>query len=96
MQDLPRFRQGVLFVVQYGSCERLGYKEKFVRPDYDIIIGPIADNTLQNWFNKIEEDDMSFCEVASRIQYTKFKDNQYAFCSARFLKLLKWVDCHDC
>ena len=30
--------------------------EKFVRPDYDIIIGPIADNTLQNWFNKIEEE----------------------------------------
>lgn len=70
--------------------------EKFVRPDYDIIIGPIADNTLQNWFNKIEEDGLPFSEVASRIQYAKFKDNQYAFCSSRALKLLKWVDCHDC
>ena len=70
--------------------------KKFVRPDYDIIIGPIADNTLQNWFNKIEEEGLSFSKVASRIQFAKFKDYQYAFCSPRALKLLKWVDCHDC
>lgn len=70
--------------------------KKFVRPDYDIVIGPIADNTLQNWFNRIDEEGVSFSEVASRIQYTKFKDNQYAFCSPRAIKLLKWVDCHDC
>lgn len=70
--------------------------KKFVRPNYDIIIGPIADNTLQNWFNKIEEEGMTFSEVASHIQYAKFKDDQYAFCSPRSLKLLKWEECHDC
>ena len=69
---------------------------KFARPDYDIIIGPIADNSLQNWFNKMEEEELSFSEVASHIRYDKFKDNQFAFCSTKSLKLLKWVGCHDC
>lgn len=77
MQNLPRFRQGILFVVQYGSCERLGYKEKFVRPDYDIIIGPIADNTLQNWFNRIDEEGDLFLfdrlkqEIAPKLDSVK-------------------------
>lgn len=29
-------------------------KEGYVRPDYDVVIGPIADNTLQDWFNKMD------------------------------------------
>lgn len=69
---------------------------KYTRPDYDIIIGPIADNTLQDWFNKIDEEGLSFSEIATQIQYNKFKDSQFAFCSAKSLKLLKWVGCHDC
>ncbi len=68
----------------------------FVRPDYDIVIGPIADNTLQDWFNKIDEEGLSFGDVASKIRYKKFKDDQFAFCSTKALNLLKWVGCHDC
>lgn len=68
----------------------------FVRPDYDIVIGPIADNSLQDWFNKIDEEGLDFGEVASKIQYKKFNDKQFAFCSSKALRLLKWVGCHDC
>ena len=42
------------------------------------------------------EDGLSFGDVASKIQYKKFKDNQFAFCSTKALNLLKWVGCHDC
>lgn len=66
------------------------------RPDYDIVIGPIADNSLQYWFNKIDEEGLTFGEVASQIQYKKFKDNQFAFCSSKAIKLLKWVEIDDC
>lgn len=68
-------------------------KEGYVRPDYDIVIGPIADNTLQDWFNKMDEEGLTFSAIARQIQYKKFKDNQFAFCSSRAIKLLKWVGC---
>lgn len=68
-------------------------KANFVRPDYDIIIGPIADNTLQDWFNKMDEEGLSFSAIAPHIQYKKFKDNQFAFCSSKAIKLLKWMGC---
>lgn len=68
-------------------------KEGYVRPDYDIVIGPIADNTLQDWFNKMDEEGLSFSAIAPKIRYEKFKDNQFAFCSSRAIKLLKWVEC---
>ena len=39
------------------------------------------------------EEGLSFSAIAPKIRYEKFKDNQFAFCSSRAIKLLKWVEC---
>lgn len=67
------------------------YVENFKRPDYDIVIGPIADNGLAEVFSEVDEGRIDFKTAAARIKFHKFHDLQYAFCTERSLNLLKWM-----
>ena len=68
------------------------YNKRFKRPDYDIIIGPLADNGLAEQFAKIKTESKTFEEVASRIEYTKYKALQVCFCSDKAIQLLRRID----
>lgn len=65
----------------------------YIRPDYDIIIGPIADNRLAEIFADMEEKHLSFDYITQKIKYEKFDRTplQVCFCSDRALKLLSKV-----
>lgn len=58
---------------------------------YDLIIGPLADNGLKNWFAKIDSKELSWDEVATSIEYHRFRSPQYCFTSDKSLQLLRYV-----
>ena len=68
--------------------EGKGVVNKFKRPDYDIIIGPIADFGLKKEFLRMKTEGLSFSEVASRIHYDKYRSLQVSFCTPYSLTVL--------
>lgn len=67
------------------------YNKRFNRPNYDIIIGPLADNQLKEQFNKIKTENKTFDEIAALIEYRRYKDMQICFCSDYALSFLKII-----
>lgn len=67
------------------------YDETFVH-EYDIVVGPVADNALQVQFAKMFRNKLSFEDIAPTIKYEKFKKPQICFCSERSLNLLKYIE----
>lgn len=61
----------------------------YIRPDYDIIIGPIADRGLSEKFALITNEGKTFEEIAPMIEYTRYKTLQIGFCSEKSLHILK-------
>lgn len=59
--------------------------------NFDIVIGPVADNALQLQFARMWRECLSFKDIASKIQYHKFKKPQICFCSERSLNLLNYT-----
>ena len=68
------------------------FKTDFKRPDYDIIVGPVADRGLTEQFSKIDIEGMTFADVAPHILYTRYKDLQICFCNDYAVGLLKRID----
>lgn len=68
------------------------YNKDYRRPDYDIIVGPIADRGLSAHFAKVDSGEKTFEEIASLIVYDKYKSFQVTFCSDKSLKLLTYID----
>ena len=66
--------------------------ESFVRPSYDIIIGPIADKGLQREFLKVKSGEKTFEEIAQLIHYDRYCSYQVAFCTEKSLRLLSVLD----
>ena len=66
--------------------------ERFKRPQYDIIIGPLADNDLPRQFSKIKREGKTFEEIAALIEYTKYSAIQVCFCSDRAIQLLRRIE----
>ena len=66
--------------------------QRFHRPAYDIIIGPIADRGLSDEFKKVKRGKASFAEIAPLIHYDKYNSYQVAFCSKKALNLLTYLD----
>ena len=58
---------------------------------FDIIIGPLADNSYNKWFDKIDRGEISWDQLANKINYTRFKSIQYCFKTPNSIKLLKYV-----
>ena len=70
--DLERLVDGNLKIKRFNADAewaefvwRNRYDEKYRRPDYDIIIGPIADFGLKREFIKMRTEGLSFSDVAS-------------------------------
>lgn len=67
------------------------YNRHYRRPDYDIIIGPVADKGLSEQMAKARREGKTFEEIAPLIQYNRFRDMQVCFCSDYALTLLKRI-----
>lgn len=65
------------------------YVRDYVRPDFDIIIGPLADRGLAEKFAEMEMKGLTFADIAPRIEYTRYRTLQVCFCSERALCVLK-------
>lgn len=65
---------------------------RFRRPQYDIIIGPIADRGLTDEFRKVSRGNATFEEIAPKIHYDRYRSYQVAFCSEKALNLLTYLD----
>lgn len=63
----------------------------YIRPDYDIIIGPIADRGLSEKFALITNEGKTFEEIAPMIECTRYKTLQIGFCSERALRILNRI-----
>lgn len=58
--------------------------------DYDIVLGPVADNALQVRFAEMQRYNLTFEQIATKINYKIFRKPQICFCSQRSLDLLKY------
>lgn len=67
------------------------YNRQFRRPDYDIIIGPLADKALSEQLAKARLEGKTFAEIAPHIHYDRFHEMQVCFCSDYALTLLKRI-----
>jgi len=56
--------------------------------DYDIVIGPIADDGVAYLLNRYEEGSYTIEELARELKYKKL-NNQYFFGTERSISLLK-------
>jgi hypothetical protein len=93
--DLERLTDGNLKIKRFNADAEWAefvwnnrFVKKFKRPDYDIIIGPIADFGLKKEFLRMKTEGLSFSEVASRIHYDKYRSLQVSFCTPYSLTVL--------
>lgn len=96
--DLERLGDGNLKIKRFQADAEWAefvwnnrYVDKYKRPDYDIIIGPIADKGLKKEFIKMRTKGMSFKDVASRIHYDRYKSLQVSFCTPYSLTILNKI-----
>ena len=68
------------------------YNKRFKRPQYDIIIGPLADNGLSKQFAKIKQEGKTFEEIAPFIEYTRYNALQVCCCSDNAIRLLRRIE----
>lgn len=70
----------------FGVCFYTTYSKK--RPNYNIIIGPMADRGLKEQFMKMRMEHLTFAEIAPLIHYDKFKSMQVCFCIPYAISIL--------
>ena len=58
--------------------------------DYDIVIGPIADDGVAYLLDRYEEGSYTLAELAHELEYKKL-NNQYYFGTNRSISLLKRI-----
>lgn len=66
---------------------------KVKKIQYALVVGPIADNGLANWFQKIDKKEITWDELATKIKFNRYKSKQFCFLNSDSLKLLKYVGC---
>lgn len=96
--DLERLLDGRLKIKRFKADAEWAefvwnnrFVKTFKRPDYDIIIGPIADYGLKKEFIKMKTEGLSFSDVAARIHYDKYKSLQVSFCTPYSLTILNEI-----
>ncbi len=58
---------------------------------YDIIIGPLADNSLNKWFSQIDNNLITWEELAEKIEFRKYRSLQFCFKTPKSVKLLEYA-----
>ena len=93
--DLEQLSEGNLKIKRFSANAewaefvwRNRYDEHFKRPNYDIIIGPMADRGLKEQFMKMRMEHLTFAEIAPFIHYDKFKSMQVCFCTPYAISIL--------
>lgn len=59
-------------------------------PLYDIIIGPLADNGLNKWFDKIDNKEITWDVLAQEIIFDKYDSLQFCFKTQVSVNLLDY------
>lgn len=97
--DLERLIDGRLKIKRFKADAqwaefvwRNRFDTKFKRPDYDIIIGPMADRGLKEQFIKMRTEGKTFDEIAPLIHYDRFHSMQVCFCSDYAVSILNLID----
>lgn len=65
-------------------------RKKAPQTQFDIIIGPLADNGLNKWFDKIDNNEITWEDLAQSIIFDKYKSLQYCFKTAKSINLLEY------
>lgn len=68
-------------------------KEHFTH-NYDIVIGPVADNNIQKYFGLVKRGERTLEQIATEINYSKFRSVQYSFNTSEAIEKLKYIDCN--
>lgn len=65
-------------------------KGKDSRISYDVIIGPLADNGLNKWFNQIDNKEITWDELAQGINFDRYRSLQFCFKTPDSVNLLEY------
>ena len=77
--------------VEWARFVYNNHKNKLRSNHFDIIIGPLADNALNKWFDMIDNAEITWEELANKIRYRRYKSLQYCFKSQKTVKLLEYA-----
>lgn len=81
------------FVVADEEWIRFVYNNRMKRDfshDYDIVIGPIADNRLPHLFAAVKRKEKTFAQIVEEARYKRFRGIQYCFNTQRAINLLRY------
>jgi hypothetical protein len=67
-------------------------KNRLKSNQFDIIIGPLADNALNKWFDMIDNSLISWEELADKISYRRYNSLQFCFKSQKSIMLLEYAN----
>lgn len=77
--------------VEWAKFVYANRKNRLRSNKYDIIIGPLADNALNKWFEKIDRSEITWEELAGKISLRRYNSLQYCFKSKKSVKLLEYA-----
>lgn len=67
-------------------------KGKNKRNRFDLVIGPLADNGLEEWFTKLDKGEVDWADLAKGIEFRKFQSLQFCFVKPNAIKLLEYAE----
>jgi len=95
---LNRIESCNLRILRYETADvswaKFVYNNRKRRPNkakFDIVIGPLADNSLNKWFDKIDNGQITWEELAAKINYRSYNSLQYCFKTSKSIKLLEYA-----
>ena len=68
-------------------------KENFSH-NYDLVIGPVADNGIQKYFAKVRRGEKTLEQIAVEMSYSNFRARQYCFNTPEAIKKLNYINCN--
>ena len=78
--------------VEWAKFVYKNRKTKRVSHPYDLIIEPLADNGLEEWFSRLDKGEVTWEDLARGIEFKKFRALQYCFVKPNAIKLLEYAE----
>lgn len=66
-------------------------KNKIRSCKYDIVIGPFADNGIEDLFRKLEDGEIDWNVLSQKLEFRRFDAIQYCFMKPNAIKLLEYA-----